>query len=197
MSIAFLALAGCGRVSDRAAAGVVPWVDRPAVLATASPSPPPYQNVAPLCQASQLRAFPGRDGAAAGNHIQGFILKNIGSSACQLGGHPGVTALTGDNQRVRLSPKPGTQAGPLYPADIAAGAAGYLYFSTASACGSTATEQSSTTSYRSIQLELPGGSTLETGLEVSMGSCGLWMDNVGLPAPPVPATTPKPGSAES
>jgi hypothetical protein len=172
--------------------GVVAWVDRPAPAYTPAAAVSPYPTNAPRCLASQLRASAGPSGAAAGNQLEGITLTNVGPT-CLLGGRPVVTGLNAAGQRVTLSPRPDSYFGPLQPADISQGAHGYIYLGTASACGSGA-EQSTSTEYRALAFDLPSGGRLSSQLTLWVGSCGFTMDNMGLPAPASPQTSPQPAS---
>jgi hypothetical protein len=174
--------------------GVVAWVDRPAPAYSPPPqaSPPPYPTSAARCLATQLRASAGPHGAAASNQLDGVTLTNVGP-ACLLEGRPVVTGLNASGQRVTLSPRPGTYFGPLQPADIAQGDHGYIYFGTADVCESAA-EQPRTTEYRALAFDLPSGGRLSSQLTLSVGNCGLTMDDMGLPTPASPQTSPQPGT---
>ncbi len=176
--------------------GVVTWVNRPAPAYSPppQPSPTPYPTSATPCLASQLGVSTGPSGAAAGNDLEGFAFTNVSRTTCLLGGRPRVTAINAAGRRVALPLSPGqTFFGPLLPADIAPGSQGFLYFGTGSACGSGA-EQQTNTQYRALWFDLPSGGRLQSTLTLFAGSCGLVMDNLGLPAPVLPASTPSPGS---
>jgi hypothetical protein len=165
--------------------GIVAWVDRPAPAYSPPPEVSPYPTTAPRCLASQLRPSAGPSGVGLGSSLEGITLTNVGST-CLLGGRPVVTGLNAAGQRVTLSPRDGTYFGPLLPADIPQGAHGYIYFGTASACA----DQQTSTEYRAVAFDLPSGGRLSTQLTLRAGSCGLTMDNMGLP--PVYSTRPSP-----
>jgi hypothetical protein len=173
--------------------GVVAWVNRPAPAYSPPPSQAsPYPTSAPRCLATQLRASAGPSGAAAGNRSDVITLTNVGPT-CLLDGRPVVTGLNAAGQRVSLSPRPNTFFGPLLPADIPQGAHGYIYFGIASLCGSGA-EQSTSTEYRALAFDLPSGGRLSSQLTLTVGSCGLTMDDMGLPAPVSTQPSPNPGT---
>jgi hypothetical protein len=176
------------------APGIVAWVDRPApVYSRPSSQASPYPTSAPRCLATQLRASAGPSGAAASNQLDGVTLTNVGPT-CLLEGRPVVTGLNASGQRVTLSPRPGTYFGPLQPADIPQGGHGYIYFGTASLCGSDA-EQQTFSEYRALAFDLPSGGRLSSQVTLRVGSCGLSMENMGLPAGPAPTPAPpEPGS---
>jgi hypothetical protein len=171
---------------------IVAWVDRPAPVYNPLPQASPYPTSAARCLDGQLRASAGPTGAGLGNQLQGITLTNVGPT-CLLDGRPVVTGLNAAGQRVTLLPRPNTYFGPLLPADISQGAHGYIYFGTANACGSGA-EQQTSTEYRALAFDLPSGGRLNTQLTLTVGSCGLTMDNMGLPAPASTPTSLQAGS---
>lgn len=178
------------------APGVVAWVNRPAPAYSPSPqpSPTPYPTSAAPCLASQLRGAAGPQGAATGNELEGFAFTNVSRTTCLLSGRPRVTGINAAGRRVALPLNPGqTFFGPLLPADIAPGAKGFLYFGTGNACGSGA-DQQRTSQYFALWFDLPGGGRVQSSLTLAAGSCGLVMDDLGLPAPVLPLSTPSPGS---
>jgi hypothetical protein len=82
---------------------------------------------------------------------------------------------------VTLPARPGpTFAGALVSADIAPGDPGYLDLGTGSACGTGADQMKSTT-YRELAFMMPDGGMLGSHLTFSAGSCGVIVDQLGLP----------------
>lgn len=177
--------------------GVVTWVNRPAAAYSPppQPSPTPYPTSAARCLASQLRVAAGQGFGGGGNSLEPFTFTNVSDTTCLLSGRPRVTGINATGRRVDLPLNPGqTYFGPLVPADLAPGAEGYLYFWTSPNCPQPAPE----TVYRSLSFKLPSGGTLTSGLSVSANSCGLRMDDLGLPLPVVPPSpTLSPGGLTS
>jgi len=204
--IAAASLAACdgGGTSTGQAAGVIPWVDTPAVTTTTTaPVLPPA--TAPLCRASQLAASAGPHGAAAGNLATGVYLKNLGPTTCQLSGWATISGLRPGAAPVPLVARHGTFFGPTSPVDLKPGQKGVLVLGTGDDCDAvnqpdTSAAQASVTggTYAGIMLRLPGGgdiSVLGVSLDVA---CGLSESQLGgYPPPPVSPPPPGPGSVSS
>lgn len=179
---------GCGRYSvaptgtspSSSLAELVPWVNRP-LPAYVAPSPTPYPTGASPCRTTQLRIGGTHTGIGMSQAVLEVSLVNTGPAACLLHGQPRVSGITGSGVRVTLPARPGpTFAGALVPADIAPGDHGYLDLGTGSACGTGADQMQSTT-YRELVFIMPDGATMGSHLTFNAGSCGVIVDQLGLP----------------
>jgi hypothetical protein len=187
LAIAMLS-SGCGRYNpvppgaspSSGPAELVPWVDRP-LPAYVAPSPTPYATSASPCRTTQLRIGGTQTGVGMSQAVLEVSLVNTGPAACLLHGQPQVSGIAASGVRVTLPARQGpTFAGGLVSADIAPGDHGYLDLGTGSACG-TGADQMKTTMYRELAFRLPDRGMLGSHLTFSAGSCGVIVDQLGLP----------------
>jgi hypothetical protein len=190
-------VAGCGARQTGAAAGLIPWVDRPAPAYTASPwtMPLPAPASAPACTAAQLRVTGVHDGAAAGSFDERFVFTNVGTATCTFGGRPVITG-TVDGRRRIVEPRraaAGTFTGLLIPVDLRPGQRGFFDWTFADACPARRTAHA-------IDFQLPGGGTVHSGRSAPLITCSRSaVSALGryAPAPrPRPAVPGTPGTLQ-
>jgi Protein of unknown function (DUF4232) len=163
-----LLAAGCGARHTGAAAGLIPWVDRPAPAYTAPPwtMPPPPPASAPACNAAQLRITGVRDGAAAGSFDERFVFTNVGTATCAFGGRPVLTGVVNGRRRIvePRRPSAGTFTGLLIPVDLRPGQHGFFDWTFADACPARRTAHA-------VDFQLPGGGTVPSERSAPLITC--------------------------
>ena len=175
---------------------VQPFVNRPAPSYTRPiPGPSPYPTLAPLCQASQLRAVQGRGGVGLGNILLRVDFINVGRVPCQLSGTPRVEGADAAGRVVAL---PVTSNGTYFidpiPADVAPGESGYLNIGMTNEGNCPGAPPAA--DYTNLRFGLPGGGWIATNL-TAYKACGvLDISGLGKAPGPVPEPTPNPGTVD-
>lgn len=160
-TLLLVAAGGCS--PHPAAAGSVPWLDRPAVVPTPAPAPTPAPE--PACL--RVGAAAGRAGAAMGTHSESVQITNTGTEPCLLAGYPtSLVGLTATGAAVSLKPVD-TDATQHIPTDLAPGQSGDLAILTPDMCGLSSPGDV----FVGVRVGLPSGVAVAVPLALNT-SCG-------------------------
>lgn len=168
------------------AAGAVAWLDTPAAMPTTTTTAVPAR---PACRPQGLLTGRVTTGVAMGSRGWTVVVTNSSTTACSLPGGPlPVTAVDGGGRRVALRDD---GSGYWDPITLMPGGRAQLSVQARDFCD-VAGRLLPSRHYRSVEVELPGGTIALPGLDLVL--CDNEVFAGFMPAAPPPAPRPAPGT---